>query len=258
MLHIDEESLALGALGEALADDERAHLRSCARCQAMFDQHRAVVLTGRRVEAADRPQDPGPQVWAGIAAELGLRPEVSPFGAAGAGADAGTVVHLQQFQHDRGLRRRRSWIAAAAAVAGIAVGALGATALQTQQPGGAGGQVVAQSQLQVVPAEAGGSATATPDMSGSVRIIDTDGYDYVEVDARNLPPVDGYYEVWLIRSDLSGMIALGALTSGSQGRFTIPPGTNLAQYTIVDVSVESFDGDPAHSKQSMLRGTLDV
>jgi anti-sigma-K factor RskA len=54
------------------------------------------------------------------------------------------------------------------------------------------------------------------------------------------------------------MIALGALTSGSQGRFTIPPGTNLAQYTIVDVSVESFDGDPAHSKQSMLRGTLDV
>ncbi len=54
------------------------------------------------------------------------------------------------------------------------------------------------------------------------------------------------------------MISLGALTAGSQGRFTIPAGTDLSVYTIVDVSVEPLDGDPAHSKESLLRGTLDA
>jgi hypothetical protein len=46
--------------------------------------------------------------------------------------------------------------------------------------------------------------------------------------------------------------------SGTESRFVIPTGLDLAEYPIVDVSREPFDGDPAHSSDSIARGTLDL
>ena len=68
-------------------------------------------------------------------------------------------------------------------------------------------------------------------------------------------PVAGYEEVWLISSDLKRLISIGVL-SGQQGRFDIPADVNLKEYPIVDVSDEKLDGDPAHSGDSIVRGTL--
>jgi anti-sigma-K factor RskA len=259
MLHCDAETLALIALGEPLADDERRHLAECARCQSELDQNRAVVASGRRVEAADQPQDPPDAVWAAISGELGLDPDLSPFvpDDADRAERAGVIALAERRRQRQSTQRRVTWIAAAASVAGIAVGALGVAALSG--PSGADpGTLIAESPLTVVPIDAGGSSRSTQDMAGTARIVQSEGEDYAEVDARGLPPVEGYYEVWLIKSDLSGMVSLGALTAGSQGRFTIPTGTDLSIYTIVDVSVENLDGDPTHSKESMLRGVLET
>ena len=256
MLHCDGETLALVALGDPLADDERRHLAVCARCQTELDQNRAVVASGRRVEPADEPTDPPPALWSAISQELGLTAGLAPFVPDDEdGRERSEVIALAEYrQRLRTGRRRTVWIAAAAAVVGIALGAVSVTATTATDAG----TVIAESRLAVVPIDAGGSNLAGPGLAGTARIIDTDGQDFAEVDARGLPNVDGYYEVWLIKSDLSGMISLGALTSGSQGRFAIPVGTDLSVYTIVDVSLEHLDGDPAHSKESLLRGSLNA
>ena len=169
----------------------------------------------------------------------------------------GRVVALAEYRtKQRASRRRAVWGAVAASAAGIALGAVGTAAvtLQPEQPG----TVVASSDLVVVPANAGGTPVTPASATGTATIVDTDGQDYAEVDTSGLPPADGYYEVWLIKGDLSGMISLGALSSGAQGRFTIPAGTDLTEFTIVDVSLEPLNGDPLHSKESVLRGSLEA
>jgi hypothetical protein len=45
---------------------------------------------------------------------------------------------------------------------------------------------------------------------------------------------------------------------GAEGRFDLPDGLDLTQFPVVDVSEEHFDGDPAHSGDSVVRGPLDV
>lgn len=257
MLHCDADSLALAALGEHLSDVERRHLAECPRCQHVFDQNAAVVSTARQVTVDDSPEEPPGKVWDAISRELGLDLTVTPFVPDPAdAAERGQVIALARFQQrQRQVQSKSRWLTAAAAVVGIAVGAVGAAALPDRS---SAGTVIAESDLTVVPVDAGGIDVPTVDTTGTARIVDTDGQDFAEVDARNLPEVDGYYEVWLIKGDLSGMMSLGALTAGSQGRFTIPAGTDLSVFSIVDVSVEALDGNPAHSKQSMLRGQLDA
>ena len=62
-------------------------------------------------------------------------------------------------------------------------------------------------------------------------------------------------EVWLIRSDASGLVSLGLL-DGSTGRFVVPDGIDVDEFNLVDVSAEPVDGDPAHSGDSIVRGEL--
>lgn len=40
-------------------------------------------------------------------------------------------------------------------------------------------------------------------------------------------------------------------------RLTVPDGLDADAYSVVDVSIQPYDGDPAHSGDSLLRGTLD-
>jgi hypothetical protein len=47
-----------------------------------------------------------------------------------------------------------------------------------------------------------------------------------------------------------------AVLDGEEGRFTIPVGLDPDDFALVDVSAEPFDGDPAHSGDSILRGEL--
>ena len=50
-------------------------------------------------------------------------------------------------------------------------------------------------------------------------------------------------------------MSLGLL-EGASGRFVVPDGIDLDEFTLVDVSAEPVDGDPAHSGDSIVRGEL--
>ena len=65
----------------------------------------------------------------------------------------------------------------------------------------------------------------------------------------------GFREVWLIDRDVTRLVSLGVL-DGTEGRFVIPAGLDLAEFPVVDVSEEPFDGNPGHSGDSIIRGVL--
>jgi anti-sigma-K factor RskA len=75
----------------------------------------------------------------------------------------------------------------------------------------------------------------------------------VDLDA---PELNGaYYEVWLIDRSVVGMFPLGVVRPGAQ-TVELPAGLNLADFPLVDVSVEPLDGNPTHSGVSVVRGEL--
>ncbi|MFF2268136.1 anti-sigma factor domain-containing protein [Cellulosimicrobium cellulans] len=249
MQHIDDEALALLALGEdVLDDDARAHLASCAECADAAARLARVTDAFDGADAPDELVEPSPAVWSAIHAELGLAGASADLAAPSAGPDApdaGTsavVVPLTP-------RRRRVWVPVAAASAALLVGVAGGV-LWERREAEPPETTVASATLDPLPDWEGASGDARveerPD--GRRQVV-------VTVDA---PAPDGTYrEVWLLAEDLSGLVSLGVL-DGAEGRFDLPDGLDLAQFPVVDVSEEHFDGDPAHSGDSVVRGPLDV
>ena len=54
------------------------------------------------------------------------------------------------------------------------------------------------------------------------------------------------------------MYSLGALDSDMSGSFRVPEDVDLAEFPVVDVSAEPYDGNPGHSAVSISRGTLAI
>lgn len=52
------------------------------------------------------------------------------------------------------------------------------------------------------------------------------------------------------------MISLGDLNAGHTRTFTVPPGTDLRNYSRIDVSLQPFNGSTVHTKDSVVRGAL--
>ena len=241
--HLNDSDIALRALGEMLDATALSHLQQCARCAAEVDQLAAVVGTAKSLSPEDTPQNPPPHVWEGIAAELALKPEAPAT--ADDGLEPGTVVALPR-------RRWSSTMLVAASVAGILVGGTAAVGVSSMVSDDS-------ATTPVVSVVASTTLAALPDRDGSgdARIVDTARGQELVVDVTNLSSSDGFYEVWLINPDTFEMVGLGAL-NGANGRFAIPDGLDLSQYRVVDVSIEPFDGDPKHSRDSVVRGELTV
>ena len=263
MSHCDETTLALAALGEDIPADEAAHLHSCAQCTADVAELIEVVTLGREAPA-ELPEVPD-HVWAGIRQELALAG--APDGSDDAHSNVRTMPAPATLPADPGpgsgdsnvipLDRRRNrgpgWGGlAVAAVASAVIG--GAVVWSAVDRGGAGTtdaneQFVAQAVLAPLP----NKPVSSP---GQATVMESTDGQVVRVDARSLPASDGFYEVWLLDEGLTKLVALGALPAGSVGTFTIPPGMSVADYPVVDISLESYDGDPSHSKNSLMRGEL--
>lgn len=256
MGHIEPDDLATLALDgvqpEAAA---RAHLDECVACRTEYEALARTVELGRTGASAREFEAPPSSVWAAIHGELALAPELAgdPFET----DDADAAARARPQDEAAGARitpladrRRRSWwpIAIAAAAAGIVVGiAVGviATGILGTRPGDQ--TVVASATLDAFPGwSASGSALLEEDDAGVRSIV-------VDLDA-DVPPTE-IREVWLIRSDASGLVSLGLL-EGSSGRFVVPDGIDIDEFTLVDVSAEPVDGDPAHSGDSIVRGEL--
>ncbi|MFF1382150.1 hypothetical protein ACFVWT_01155 [Arthrobacter sp. NPDC058288] len=290
MKHLDDEQLSLMALGEpALTPAEADHLAFCRECAgtlaALERTVRAATVDPAEVELAT----PGPHNWAAIHQALGLSPEqaqdplsrppsaerttagTAPGTTTGAGTAAPVTAPTQLHPRAAGGARTgsarpngssgtgpgaRGWVAMAAA-AGLVVGAAavwagynilgqGPEAVPSPTPTGPQPVVIAQAPLQPLKSyTASGKALVEELPNGTRQMV-------VQLsDAQ----IKGFREVWVISPDLSKLVSLGVL-DGEPGVFAIPPGLDLAQYPIVDVSNEPFDGNPAHSSDSIARGEL--
>lgn len=276
MEHLDAELLSLMALGEPLgADADADHLANCPQCRETLRalQHAVHVAT---LDLADiELEAPGSQTWTAIHQALGLSPELaadplsrraagppmssSPPAGPAAADTPGTEplaapIPLRQGAKKR-LARPRFWIAAAAAgiVVGIAAGWIAAGVLEragtpapTASQSAPAAVVLAQTSLTPLPSHTGtGEAQVQQLPDGSRRLAIRLSND----------PISGFRGVWVGSADLSKMVSLGVLANDS-GVFTIPAGIDLAQYPVVDISNQPYNGNPAHSADSIARGTL--
>jgi len=249
--HCSPEDLALAALGEELSPGDTAHLASCASCTGeVASLRRAADALGDGHPVGDVPLPP--RVWAAIAAETGV--------ASGAVADPAPVLVpaprsatvVPPLRRERPAttlapapRRRRSrWLVGAAVAAGLLVG-IGIGTVGTPDGGDDPSNAVAAARLD--PLEGW-------DDEGAATLLDRDGRLELQVELPTTAVDDGFYEVWLLGAD-SGAVALGVLQDGA-GSYPLPTGVDLAEYGTVDVSLEPFDGDPAHSTDSVARGSL--
>ncbi|MBO4161664.1 anti-sigma factor [Micromonospora antibiotica] len=290
MQHLDHDRLVFLALGESEADHgETDHLGGCVTCRGELDTLRHVAGLGAQTQGLHDLPDPPAHLWAGILAELdavaqapssaqahrqdlgpdptGVRP-VPAQPATGDDVDP-AYRQLSAVTGDRpGSRRRQSspgsgraagrpagrsrrwprWattVVSATAAAAIAV--LGTVAVLGDRDSTPRQEVLASA-----PLAAYGS---TPkDANGDARVF-ADGRLHLHV--ANLPDVAGYYEVWLINPTSMEMFSVGVLRGSSgDALLPLPPNVDLQAYSVVDVSAEQYDNKPAHSGDSLLRGTL--
>ncbi|MGY1764056.1 anti-sigma factor domain-containing protein [Geodermatophilus sp. SYSU D00779] len=253
MRHCTPEQLALAALHEPLPADDATHLDSCAQCRAEVASLRRAVdaLAVPQLAAPGAAVLPPPGVWAGIAAATGVttvpRPEAVAAAPAGPPHAVVPPAPTPAPAPVVPLRTRRSRLllaAAASLVVGVGIGA-GAVALGT---GDDGGQTVAAAALD--PLDDSGA-------TGEARVLERDdGTRVLQLDLSAADLTDGFYEVWLIDESVEDMYSLGVLRSGSEVTLDVPPGVDLTEFPVVDVSVEPLDGDPTHSGDSVARGVL--
>lgn len=264
MSHPDDDLLAGHAMGDDLPAEAALHLSGCPNCAATLDRFRSVSATlggpsllvqppasvWASIEAQiSRPGDllePPGRVWQGIEAELNAPADRDGYAAST--TPRLTPVGGTPATHRQRVRRLATWpTRIAAGFIGLIVGAGAVFAWQTFWPRT---EQVAFTQLSALPDKVG-SGTAALDRTNR-------GGDVLTVDVTKLQPSStGFLEVWLLAPDAKKMVSLGNLL-GNRTTFTLPAGLVVADYPVVDVSVEPFDGNPLHSGDSIVRGQLDV
>lgn len=264
MPHTDPDVLALAALGEPVPADDRAHLAACPDCARELAALVTAAAVGRSA-AGTRGLAAPDAVWERVRGELGLdaglvpgeaepladprgRPAAVPDGGAGSVSGVGPEASVRADGRPVAARpdhRRRAGLLVAAAAGLVVGGTVGALvvagAVRSDDE-----TVVAEASLEALPGwTAAGEATVEEAADGRrTLVLRLEGDE-----------ADGFREVWLLDRDVTGLVSLGVL-DGDEGRFAIPPGLDLADFPVVDVSAEPFDGDPAHSGDSILRGEL--
>lgn len=187
--------------------------------------------------------EPPPAVWEGIASTLG---------ASGDTADDAddVVVPLAP-------RRRRAWriaVPSAAAAVALVIAGFAVYAVTADGP-----DVIASAALAYDPDAfdpLGAQAQAAADL------VADDGHHRIQLVDASLPSAgsEADLEAWLIQPDDQGnvadLVSLGLIDPADPGSLAVPPGYDPSIYSVVDISVEPRDGDPAHSGRSILRGTL--
>ncbi|HEX2905158.1 MAG TPA: anti-sigma factor [Jatrophihabitans sp.] len=223
-----QDNLALMALGETVDPGFAEHQSSCPICRAELAELTATVQLARASSREVVEATPPPSVWQAIEAEVAGVPSLS--------------------------RRGRRWRAARwqlgliAAVLVLSVGlggyllgrdtspqarSVAASAALVQQPGG------------------------PKNVSGSAVVVHTTAGYSLTVTTHSLPYRSGYYAVWVYDPKINHMINVGALDAAGSGQFVLPPGVDIRDYDVVDVSAQDFDGSPVH-KQSVLQGPLTI
>ena len=200
-------------------------------------------------------ESPPPAVWDRIAAAVAT--DMAPNGSAPAVDGSAPAANGSAPAGDgparRGLRmgwrRGRPATALAGLVAGLIIG-IGGTVGIAQLTKAPATRVVAQIELSPLPdfpQWQGATGTAV------VRAT-TDQQEIVIT--LNAPQRPGFYAAWLLARNGVSMISLGNLDADHDGTFTVPPGTDLRNYSRIDISLQPFNGSTVHSRTSVVRGSL--
>jgi hypothetical protein len=260
--HTDPTILALRALGETVgtAGDD-AHAAACARCRDELTRLTGLVALARQGGAGENLETPPPRVWQRVAAAGDGT--ASPLGAprpgslaAGPAAGARQVMGSAERtgRHARpglraGWRHGRLAAALAGLAAGLVVGIAGTAGL-VQLNSAPPARVIAQVELRPLPQFPqwrGTSGTAVMQAAGGQPAIAV---------TLTAPRSAGFYEVWLLARNGVSMISLGDLNASHTGTFIVPAGTDLRNYSRIDVSLQPFNGSTVHSRTSVVRGSL--
>ncbi|CAM3568233.1 anti-sigma factor [Occultella aeris] len=236
MSHLDDETIALRALGEDPGPEALAHLDGCDACRQEVTALERVTTAAR--SGAPELERPDEHVWDRVAAELGLAPVRPSTDAPEAGGTAATPLPVRN-PRPTPWWRRPAWVAAAGFALGVAGTAVAFSLGEPEAP------VVASAELAPLPGH---------DVTGTAAVHQVDDHQVLRVELPD-PGNAGYLEVWLLDADAQRLVSLGILT-GTEASFDLPPGLDLGEFPVVDVSDEPFDGDPAHSGDSIVRGTL--
>jgi anti-sigma-K factor RskA len=221
--HCSEELSALlsGELGREETYRVVAHLRECGECTGELV---SVAVAHGSLRAARR-------------AEESLSPD----------PDARVRETLRDqppLRLSRARTHRWPYLGAAAALLAVVAIGLGLVLGHTSRP-----PVYAVATLHHMDAP----ATAT----GRVTVRATSRVKEMGVVTTGLPalPANHYYEVWLLQPQTNKMLPVGLLPPSGQGTYAVS-GAIMSQYSAVDISLQTNDGNPVHSKFSVLRGTV--
>ena len=244
-MHCDPNVLTAIAMGETdVSTDDIVHIASCSACSREISSIRRITELARSGPAEKHLLRPDDAVWRRISSTLALSDGVTPMSLrAEAPPGAAPAVDIRR---DRLRRSRRWWVLPAAAAVVLLAGAAGAI-IFAQRPTTV---VLAGVTLEPLPEWVGSSGDARIE-----RAADGQRDVIVTLQASEPTSDDRYREVWLLSADLSKLVSIGVLSGGS-GSFVIPDGLDLRDYSIVDVSEEKLDGDPAHSGDSIVRGEI--
>jgi hypothetical protein len=232
----DLPSLLTGELSPAREREVADHLDGCDACR------RELAVVARA------------SAWLQDAVRLDVFPEL----ASAPDADTASPVlpPLQLPRHTWTAKRRSDrptsarphaarWLAAAAAAVLLVAGVLGGVAVGRASNDPQGTPVA----LHPLP-----NGVATGNAEGKAHLLASGG---VKLDVNGLPKPPGtdFYEVWLYDPPTGRMLAVGVLPDSGKGDYTLPKATEQG-YSAVEISLEPDDGNPAHSKVSVLRGPI--
>jgi hypothetical protein len=137
-------------------------------------------------------------------------------------------------------------------VAGVAAAVLvlvGVATFLVRSDNTPSGDVVASAPLKPIDAP----ALAT----GSIKAVAVGGTRDLIVNTKNLEPLSGqhFYEVWMLNPTTQKMLPVGVLPPSGTGTYSIGASI-MTGYSAVDISLQTNNGNPAHSNTSVLRATF--
>ena len=225
MTHPDLETLLAGV--DHAPDDVLRHVAECATCRddlAAIRRTRAAGDALRRDPELSALTSPPPQVWDAIQREL---------------SEADTVVPMPPRR-----ARRVPWAWVAAAMVGAVLGSA-ITWAATHRSDSESLSTTTSALVPLGQNRTRGTISLTGAQPGAELSLDLSGID----------PGPGFVEVWLLDARTGGMVSLGVL-DGDHGSWAVPSDLDLSAYDQVDVSREPYDGNPAHSQDSLARGRV--
>ncbi|MEU7697809.1 anti-sigma factor [Streptomyces sp. NPDC039028] len=247
MKHTDEETLAMMALGEETDPWASLHLHECEHCRQEYDSLRRIVTTMKTPVLTEHDLLPLPDdLWDSIAGELQIPDRRTPNSDPSPVSDAdGTDVSTRR-PRPSVLRRTSRFtliLAACAALLGAASGS--ALTWWLTRPDTPAVRSVADGKL---------LDSLRPASAGYASLKDDTPRRSLEITVKGLPETTGYFEVWLMDRTHTKLVSMGVLGPDGHAVLPVPATIDLNEYSVVDVSVQAYNGKPDHSGDSIVRG----